>query len=171
MEELERIKSSVLEIVERICPNSGDQWYDPEWGVGVRCAMSNTNFRESNKVWIVNGHTISPRTKELAIFPHLYRALGLEARHAVEAERAKHDVDLRSRDAVIARQKVTLDERLSVMRDRKRQIIDLESRATKLVEAVKKEINNLHWDDYAISVGESLERALAAHKKGGASNG
>lgn len=80
----------------------------------------------------------------------VYRLLGLEARYAVEAERENYKA---------------LE---ALMIQRNEQINAERARDAKLVEAVKKQINNLHWDDYAISVGESLERAIAAHKEGGA---
>lgn len=80
----------------------------------------------------------------------VYRLLGLEARDAVEAERENYKA---------------LE---ALMIQRNEQINAERARDAKLVEAVKKQINNLHWDDYAISVGESLERAIAAHKEGGA---
>ncbi len=79
-----------------------------------------------------------------------YKLLGLEARDAVEAERENYKA---------------LE---ALMIQRNEQINAERARDAKLVEAVKKQINNLHWDDYAISVGESLERAIAAHKEGGA---
>ena len=100
----------------------------------------------------VRGFSINTRPAEIdqSLWICLYKLLGLEARDAVEAERENYKA---------------LE---ALMIQRNEQINAERARDAKLVEAVKKQINNLHWDDYAISVGESLERAIAAHKEGGA---
>jgi len=172
--EFEEMRATVHTECERVC-----HYVNDTHRVNDEVELMRVTKRGDNGEWVlllmgVEQMVAFGATPGRVVTRLYYSLLGLEARDAVEAERAKHGVGLRSRDAVIARQKVTLDERLSVMRDRKRQIIDLESRAAKLVEFAEKVLETMvRWQQEGNVLGQDIfdleqgaAKALAAHKEG-----
>jgi len=171
IEELERIKAAVLAECERLCKDGAQPKF--YWG-GVCMRDGLPMYRLHIPSMLSVGGYIQdiPET----ILRILYALMGLEARYAVEAERAKNGVVARSPQSVIGRQKVTLDERLSAMRDRKRQIIELETRAAALVEALEEiwaMTQNIHGAtlmSLSADIAIRSDQATAAHKEGGAND-
>ena len=174
MKTVEEKRVAVLAECERLCPKEGDQWIDEVIGLRIRCAMTNSNWKESKMIWIANAHgasvSVSPREKDNTAFVYLYRLLGISERDAVAAEKSRllkrykaRIKRLRANDAETHRIQIEVkDERISALETRNAALVAL-------LTTMKDNADQNDSDDATFRqwVFDAASYRLAANEKGG----
>ena len=175
---IEKMRDAVLAYCEAVCPNDEDQWIDEVIGLRIRCAMTNSNWKESKMIWIANAHgasvSVSPREKDNTAFVYLYRLLGISERDAVAAEKSRllkrykaRIKRLRANDAETHRIQIEVkDERISALETRNAALVAA-------LESLKRAVGykpRRHGEIvlYRNDLGVFIDNAIAANEKGGA---